>query len=224
MLSNGSSLVGCEVTGQRGQAPTGSSYDEGYSTRSQTVKRSLLLPTGRGGGERGRPLLGPMLGGYGAGRVREVGGLNCCGGGEPRSPVRAATSRYNGRVANQEGSQEDFGALGGSPDVASSPSLPPLTVFKSLLKAMWRHWLRFWWYRAMVALREDRSHHRLLDMPAQGASSRARYVRDRMYALTAKLKTGPESPRRLAVPSGLLAVDGARRQREERPWGRLLPV
>ena len=40
-----------------------------------------------------------------------------------------------------------------------------LTVFKPLLKAMWRHWLRFWWYRAMVALREDRSHHRLLDMP-----------------------------------------------------------
>lgn len=40
-----------------------------------------------------------------------------------------------------------------------------LTVFKPLLKSIWRHWLRFWWYRAMVALREDRSHRMLLDMP-----------------------------------------------------------
>ena len=40
-----------------------------------------------------------------------------------------------------------------------------LTVFKPLLKAIWRHWLRFWWYRAMVALREDRSHYRVLDLP-----------------------------------------------------------
>ena len=39
-----------------------------------------------------------------------------------------------------------------------------LTVFKPLLKAVWRHWLRFWWYRAMVALREDRSYTRL-DLP-----------------------------------------------------------
>ena len=40
-----------------------------------------------------------------------------------------------------------------------------LALFKPVFKGIWRHWLRFWWYRAMVALREDRSHHRVLDLP-----------------------------------------------------------
>ena len=50
-----------------------------------------------------------------------------------------------------------------------------LTVFKPLLKAIWRHWLRFWWYRVMVALREDRSHHMLLDLP-EGIKGTVRLV------------------------------------------------
>ena len=39
-----------------------------------------------------------------------------------------------------------------------------LTFFKPVFKGIWSHWLRFWWYRAMVALREDRSH-RKRDLP-----------------------------------------------------------
>ena len=33
-----------------------------------------------------------------------------------------------------------------------------LTFFRPILGSLWRKWLRFWWYRAVVALRENRSY------------------------------------------------------------------
>ena len=43
-------------------AATGSQYDERYSTRSQTMKRSLLLPTGGAAMSGATALLGPDAG------------------------------------------------------------------------------------------------------------------------------------------------------------------
>ena len=52
---------------------------------------------------------------------------------------------------------------------------------------------------------------------APSASSPARSVPDQKYAWTAKLLASAELPKAGDRPSGLLAVDVTRRQREERP-------